>query len=34
LYWPSVYVIEGLSQCCSLLSCIWTCERSCAAKAL
>ena len=34
LYWPSVYVIEGLGQCCSLLSLIWACERNCRAKAL
>ena len=34
LYWPSVYVIEGLSQCCSLLNLIWTCERIYAANAL
>ena len=27
LYWPSVYIIEGLGQCCSFLSLIWTCER-------
>ena len=33
-YWPSVYVIEGLGQCCSLLSLIWTCERKCTTKAL
>ena len=34
LYWPSVYIIEGLGQCCSLLNLIWTCERSYAANAL
>ncbi|MXV74669.1 hypothetical protein F4Z99_10360 [Candidatus Poribacteria bacterium] len=33
-YWPSVYVIEGLGQCCSLLSYIWTCERRREADAL
>lgn len=33
-YWPSVYVIEGLGQCCSLLSLIWACERNCTANAL
>ena len=33
-YWPSVYVIEGLGQCCSLLSLIWACERNSTAKAL
>lgn len=33
LHWPSVYIIEGLGQCCSLLSLIWTCERRCEAKA-
>ena len=33
-YWPSVYVIEGLGQCCSLLNLIWTCERKCTTKAL
>ena len=34
LHWPSVYVIEGLGQCCSLLRLIWTCERRCEANAL
>ena len=33
-YWPSVYIIEGLGQCCSLLNHIWVLERSCAANAL
>ena len=33
-YWPSVYVIEGLGQCCSLLSLIWACERNPTVKAL
>ena len=33
-YWPSVCVIEGLGQCCSLLSYIWTWERNCAMKEL
>lgn len=28
-YWPSVYIVEGLGQCCSLLRLIWICERSC-----
>lgn len=27
LRWPSVYIIEGLGQCCSLLGLIWACER-------
>ena len=27
LYWPSVYVIEGLGQCSNILSLIWACER-------
>ncbi len=26
-YWPSVYIIEGLGQCCILLTLIWACER-------
>ena len=34
LYWPSAYVIEGLSQCCSLLNLIWACKRICATNAL
>ena len=34
LYWPSVYIIEGLGQCCSLLSLIWIWEHRCAANAL
>ena len=34
LYWPSVYIIEGLGQCCSLLSHIWTWERRCASNGL
>ena len=34
LYWPSVYIIEGLGQCCALLSLIWACERRCEANAL
>ena len=34
LYWPSVYIIEGLGQCCSLLSHIWTWERRCAPNRL
>jgi 3-hydroxymyristoyl/3-hydroxydecanoyl-(acyl carrier protein) dehydratase len=34
LYWPSVYIIEGLGQCCSLLSHIWTWERRCAPNGL
>lgn len=25
-YWPSVYIIEGLSQCCYLLSFLWIYE--------
>ena len=33
-YWPSVYVIEGLGQCCSLLSLIWICEHRYEANAL
>ena len=33
-YWPSVYIIEGLGQCCSLLSLIWACERNPTVKAL
>lgn len=33
-YWPSVYIIEGLGQCCNLLSLLWTWERSCASNAL
>ena len=33
-YWPSVYIIEGLGQCCSLLSHIWTWERRCAPNGL
>ncbi len=32
LHWPSVYIIEGLGQCCSLLRLIWTCERRYAAN--
>ena len=34
LYWPSVYIIEGLGQCCSLLHLIWIYERKCVANAL
>ncbi len=34
LYWPSVYIIEGLGQCCSLLHLIWMYERKCVANAL
>ena len=34
LYWPSVYIIEGLGQCCSLLSHIWAWERRCAPNGL
>ena len=26
-HWPSVYIIEGLAQCCILLTLIWACER-------
>ena len=33
LHWPSVYIIEGLGQCCSLLSFIWGCERRCETNA-
>jgi 3-hydroxymyristoyl/3-hydroxydecanoyl-(acyl carrier protein) dehydratase len=32
LYLPSVYIIEGLGQCCNLLSVILTCERRFATK--
>ena len=32
LYWPSMYIIEGLGQCINLLSLIWTCERRFVAK--
>lgn len=34
LHWPSVYIIEGLGQCCSLLHLIWMYERKCVANAL
>ena len=34
LHWPSVYIIEGLGQCCSLLHLIWIYERKCVANAL
>jgi hypothetical protein len=34
LYWPSVYVIEGLGQSCNLLNLIWKLERIFAAKGL
>ena len=33
-YWPSVYIIEGLAQCCILLTLIWACERKIEANAL
>ena len=33
-YWPSVYVIEGLGQCCSLLSLIWAYKRNCTTNVL
>lgn len=32
LCWPSVYIIEGLGQCCSLLSLIGASERDCREK--
>ncbi len=34
LHWPSVYIIEGLAQCCILLTLIWACERRCEADGL
>ena len=34
LSWPSAYIIEGLGQSCSLVSFLWTYERSGAAKKL
>ena len=34
LHWPSVYIIEGLGQCCNLLSLIWTWECNCTMKEL
>ena len=33
-YWPSVYIIEGLGQCCNLLSFLWIFERKRVANAL
>ena len=34
LHWPSVYIIEGLGQCCSLLHLVWIYERKCVTNAL
>ena len=34
LHWPSVYIIEGLGQSCTLVSFLWAYERSGTAKKL